>query len=227
MLSLFIPKYFKRSCINLSDGRQSGASLIVSLLMLIVISVLGISLANLSLQGEKASRSDRDRQIALQAAEAALKDAELDIDPQGAVSANSRGDSFDTTSILTFVDGCGAGSGNQYQGMCLPSTSGQPVWQTIDLTDTSTNSVSVTFGKFTGQTMVVGKGAFPTQFPRYIIEAVPDVDIAGIADMGQAENPNAGNTAKKYIYRITAIGFGSNVNTQVVLQSFYRKALKS
>jgi type IV pilus assembly protein PilX len=67
--------------------------------MLIVVLMLSISLAMVSLQGEKASRSDRDRQIALNAAEAALKDAEMDIDPQ-VVLANGRSNLFDATSNL-------------------------------------------------------------------------------------------------------------------------------
>ena len=58
-----------------ASGRQRGASLIVSLLMLVAVLVLGISAAQIALQGEKASRNDRDRQIAFQAAEAALMDA--------------------------------------------------------------------------------------------------------------------------------------------------------
>ncbi|MFZ6845989.1 pilus assembly PilX family protein [Undibacterium sp. RuTC16W] len=210
-----------------SDIRQSGASLIVSLLMLIVVLILGLSLANMSLQGEKASRSDRDRQIALQAAEASLKDAELDIDPQGTPSVNARGDSFDATSIISFIEGCTANNSSPIQGMCLPSKSGLPIWQTVDLKDSSSSAVAVEFGKFTGQTMVIGKSSFPAQLPRYIIEAVPDVDPGGVADTGQAESPNDTNSAQKYIYRITAIGFGANATTQVVLQSFYRKALKS
>lgn len=210
-----------------SGLKQSGASLIVSLLMLIVVLILGLSLANMSLQGEKASRSDRDRQIALQAAEAALKDAELDIDPQGTPYANSRGDSFDATSIISFIDGCVADNTSASQGMCLPSKSGLPIWQTADLSNASSSAVAVAFGRFTGQTMVTGKSSFPSQVPRYIIEAVSDVDPGGVADTGQAESPNDANSAKKYIYRITAIGFGANATTQVVLQSFYRKALKS
>lgn len=196
--------------------RQGGASLIVSLLMLIVILVLSLSLASMSLQGEKASRSDRDRQIAVQAAEAALKDAEMDIDPQIVVAA-TRKEIFDASSNLFFEEGCASGVSNPYQGMCAPAASGQkPTWQTVDISDDKTDSKSVPFGRFTGQTMLVGKSSFPAKLPRYIIEAVQDVEA------GQ----NAGESTK-YIFRITAIGFGPNEHTQVVLQSFYRKAVKS
>jgi type IV pilus assembly protein PilX len=199
-----------------SKKQQRGASLIISLLMLIVVLLLSISLTTISLQSEKAARSDRDRQIALMAAEAALKDAEMDIDPQIPL-AGGRSNVFDATSNLYFEAGCATGNGNLYQGMCAPSASGETaVWLTADLSKDSSDSPSVQYGRFTGQTMVTGKGAFPAKLPRYIIEAVQDVEGGQKAD-----------EQTKYLFRITAIGFGPNPETQVVLQSFYRKALKS
>lgn len=197
-------------------NKQRGASLIVSLLMLIVVLMLSISLAMVSLQGEKASRSDRDRQIALNAAEAALKDAEMDIDPQIAL-AGGRSNLFDATSNLFFEAGCASGDGNLYQGMCAAAVEGQkPTWITVDIADDSAGSASVKYGRFTGQTMVTEKGSFPAKLPRYIIEAVQDTEAGGKAD-----------DQTKYIFRITAVGFGPNSNAKVVLQSFYRKAVKS
>jgi type IV pilus assembly protein PilX len=59
---------------------QQGAALIVSLLMLVAVMLLGVSAAHIALEGEKASRNDRDRQLAFQAAEAGLMDAEMDIE---------------------------------------------------------------------------------------------------------------------------------------------------
>jgi type IV pilus assembly protein PilX len=56
--------------------------------------------------------------------------------------------------------------------------------------------------------MVTGKGSFPAKLPRYIIEAVQDLEAGRKAD-----------EQTKYIFRITAIGFGANSDTQVVLQS--------
>lgn len=188
----------------------------MSLMMLIVVLILSIALATVSLQGEKASRSDRDRQIALMAAEAALKDAEMDIDPQ-IVLANGRSGLFDPTSNLYFDANCASGDGNLYQGLCLPALAGQtPVWFVADITSDASSSPSVKFGRFTGQTMVTGKGSFPAKLPRYIIEAVQDLEAGRKAD-----------EQTKYIFRITAVGFGANPDTQVVLQSFYRKAERS
>jgi type IV pilus assembly protein PilX len=60
------------------DQAQRGAALLIALLMLIVLLMLGIAAARIGLQSEKVSRNRRDRQIAWQAAEAAMLDAEYD-----------------------------------------------------------------------------------------------------------------------------------------------------
>ena len=57
-----------------------------------------------------------------------------------------------------------------------------------------------------------GGGSLPARAPRYIIELMP------LVRAGEDASRRAGN-----LYRITAIGFGARANTQVVLQSFYRK----
>jgi type IV pilus assembly protein PilX len=203
---------------------QQGVSLVVALLMLIAVLMLGISAAQMALQGEKASRNDRDRQIAFQAAEAALKDAELDI--QNSPDAGlSRSNGFlekpgnDASVRLDFADGCGAGESNLSLGLCAPAvTGGIPVWQTVDLLDDdSTTTKSVPYGKYTGQTMQTGKGFLPGKPSRYIVEIL-NFNQAG--QLASAENPGGGT---QYLYRITAIGFGARDTTKVVLQSYYHK----
>lgn len=85
----------------------------------------------------------------------------------------------------------------------------------IDFGNTDSDAASVPFGRFTGQTLPQGTDAgaspFPAQLPRYIIELMTDHSV------GQATN-------SFYIYRITAVGFGTDSKTQAVLQSFYRKS---
>lgn len=194
--------------------QQRGASLIVSLLMLVAVLMLGISAAQISLQGEKASRNDRDRQIAFQAAEAALQDAEMDI--ENSPDAKSRSALFSENPVVTdFIDGCGAGDSNTNLGLCATASPGSPaVWLTVDFTDAAASSTkSVPFGNFTGQKMQTGKGSLPSKLPRYIIEVLGYNAAGTVTD---SEN-------KKYFYRITAMGFGARESTQVVLQAFYRK----
>ena len=56
--------------------RQSGVSLVVVLLLLVIVSMLGIASMQIAMMGERGARNDRDMQIAWQSAEAALVDAE-------------------------------------------------------------------------------------------------------------------------------------------------------
>jgi type IV pilus assembly protein PilX len=57
--------------------RQRGASLIVSLIFLVVMAMLGVTLASMTGLEERMAGGTRDRNLALQSAEAALYDAEL------------------------------------------------------------------------------------------------------------------------------------------------------
>jgi type IV pilus assembly protein PilX len=188
--------------------KQLGASLVVTLLMLIAVLLLSASAAHIALQGEKASRNDRDRQVALQAAEAALMDAELDI--EGA----SRSDLFHPNSMMGFEGpGCGA-SVDKFLGLCVRAQEGDaPLWKTVDLLDTSNDAKTVPYGLFTGQSFQTGNGSLPAKPPRYLIELVRYTKAGTAAEQ-------EGTT---YFYLITAIGFGARDTTHVVLQTFYRK----
>lgn len=182
--------------------RARGAALVMALFMLVMIALMGVSAAQLALQGEKAARGERDRHIAFQSAEEALMDAENDIEG----SAGVRGALF-APDGPGFAEGCGAGSTNL--GLCLPAAEGAaPVWQRIDLAD----AAAVPYGTFTGASMQTGNGFLPFRKPRYIIEQMPDTQAGEDAGPGQG-----------HLYRVTAIGFGTRESSQVVLQSFYRK----
>jgi type IV pilus assembly protein PilX len=66
--------------------KQTGAILVVSLIMLLVMTLMGLSgMQTTSLQ-EKMSSNMRDQNIAFQAAESVLRDAEADIVSSGRVS---------------------------------------------------------------------------------------------------------------------------------------------
>ncbi len=188
-------------------------SLIIALVMLVAVLLLGSSAAQIALQGEKASRNDRDRQIAFQAAEAALMDAELDIE-NSPDPAKSRSTMFSKESALGFPgegeEGCQSGKA---LGLCKRAPQGAtPVWQTIDFADDSAATArAVPYGRFTGQAFQIDKASLPCKLPRYVIEL-----------MAYTKH---GESAEKltYFYRITAVGFGARDTTQVMLQTFYRK----
>ncbi len=190
-----------------------GVALVTALLMLVAVAMLGLSAAQLALQGEKASRNDRDHQIAFQAAEAALLDAELDI--RGSpIASRSRSSLFNPKSTQGFVPGCGKGANNRFLGLCESSATATPDWLLVDLQEVAANKVrTVAYGTFTGRVFPIGQGSLPSQLPRYLIEILPDRTPGLPADGAQP----------RFLYRITAIGFGVRHQTKVVLQSFYRK----
>ncbi len=182
---------------------QTGASLIMVLLILLVVSVLGVGGAQIALMSERGARNDRDQQIAWQAAEAGLLDAESDIfDPLA-----TRHATFDSKSQTAFESGCG--SAGTIRGLCALPVAGKPAWLTANFTDTSATSTSVGYGTFTGQTFSAGAvGIQPALAPRYIIEIVPD-------SIGDKSDPS-------FVYRVTTMGFGPRQDIQAVLQTLYR-----
>lgn len=196
-------------------SRQSGASLIVVLLILIVVSILGVGGAQIALLAERGARNDRDMQVAWQAAEAALQDAEFDIHGPGTGNRNAVLGSLQNTNI--FVADCGTNvtSGAiSTLGLCALPVSGKPAWQKVDFTLTGSNARTVEFGHFTGRSFAANasasNGIEPFQAPRYVIEPIPD---PGERDL---------SSASKYLFRVTAMGFGPRDDIQAVTQIIYR-----
>jgi type IV pilus assembly protein PilX len=191
-------------------SRQGGMSLILVMMILTIVSLLGVAGIQIATMGERSARNDRDMQVAWQAAEAALIDAEFDI--FGPTSSVRRSIFKNSNDISNFVAGC-SNTGN-YVGLCTPSTSGKPVWLTVDFTDTSSSARTTAFGTYTGRSFSAGGlGVQPAQLPRYIIEAIVDT-----------EQSNLFISPPKYIYmyRVTAMGFGPRKEIQAVLQMIYR-----
>lgn len=191
-----------------------GAALLMCLLILIVVSMLGTSAAQLALMGEHSARNDRDRQIAFQSAEAALMDAEMDIE-NSPDPVHSRSSLFASGELHKFIDSCGSGEENIHLGLCSRAPDGSVVsWLAVDFLDADpVTAKSVPYGKFTGQSFQVGAGSLPARLPRYVIESMPYPISGHGADLG----------AQTYFYRITALGFGMQETTHVALQTFYRK----
>lgn len=187
--------------------RVRGFSMVVVLIILGILSLLGVAATHMTLLAERSSRYDRDWQIAYQSAEAALLDAEIDIRGPNPY-ASRRVSQFANTSLLGFTAGCGTSGSDR--GLCLPSAAGKPVWYQVDFLDTSANAPTIEFGQFTGRVLDYGStGVRPSRKPRYIIEVIPD------------QQPGFGTN--RYMYRVTAMGFGPREDTQAVLQMFFRK----
>ncbi|RPH65610.1 MAG: hypothetical protein EHM83_05975 [Burkholderiales bacterium] len=178
-----------------SPRRQRGASLFVALVMMIAITLIGLASVNLSTSEERMARNARDTNIALQAAEAALRDAEADITTTRSLSGATL---FSATCDQT--DG---------KGLCIPAATGtEQRWETY-LED---GVRSLAYGELTGVPAfrLNEPGGVAAQ-PRYLVEAVPDT-------MGTSLR--AGSA--RYLYRVTALGYGALGGTQVLIQEFFR-----
>ena len=178
---------------NCGARAQRGATLIVAMLMLIILSILAAAGMQTATLEERMAGAAIDRNNAFEAAEAALRDAET------YTFAN-------LTSASGFSAGCGA-------GLCLPSQTATPVWSAIDWQ----GGIPLVYGALTGATPIAGL----TQQPRYVIELFPDLPpTAGNSlTIGNKPESTSGGTA----FRITAMGWGKKPGTQVMLQSDYVK----
>jgi type IV pilus assembly protein PilX len=173
--------------------RQQGASLVIALMFLIVLTILGLVSVRSSTLHERMAGNDRDRAIAFEAAEAALRDAEVDI-------------LDNLTPASPFDEDC-------TNGLCTPATIATPNWQQVAWDD----ATSRVYGDASGA------GDYPVdvdQPPRYIVELLPDLPAgAGNSLNANVRSSTSGGTA----YRITARGWGRRDTTQVMLQSVYVK----
>lgn len=194
--------------------RQRGVTLVIVLMLLVIVTLLGIGGARIALLGERTTRNERDYQIAWQAAEAALMDAQFDIRGPNTDSAE-RVALFTPDDISKFVPNCNTSA--DFRGLCSPSE-GKPVWAVVDFLDDSANAPTVAYGTFTGRDFDSGStGVKPAHVPRYMIEVVRDQ-----TPMGSAASNNT-TKAPPIMYRITAMGFGPREETQVVLQIAFKK----
>lgn len=89
-------------------ARQRGAVLVVSLLLLLVMTILGLGASQSTRLQERMAGNQRDQEIALQSAEASLRAAELRLSPTNPIVATCRtpgGSACDAYEMRTFVDG--------------------------------------------------------------------------------------------------------------------------
>ncbi len=193
--------------------KQQGAALIVALIMLVLMTLVGVTAMQVTTVQEKMVANSRDLNVAFQAAETALL----------------RGEYY----VKNMQDGIFSSTCQTRWGLCLPnkSTAIKPIWTTIDWTSTDPDenpSLEYGYEQKVSQpqippteTAVDKVKPFPdgtvAKQPRYIIE-----DITSIAGGGQL-------SSDKGLYRITAQGYGQAVDdngqplARVMLQSIFKK----
>jgi type IV pilus assembly protein PilX len=177
---------------------QNGAVLIISLIMLLLITLIGISGSHVTGLEEKMTGNMRDENLAFQAAETALRAGESVVKlnpPAFSVGSNGTGG----TGLYTTV-----GTGAQSSGY----------WQTVDWN----NSTAV--ATYSGGSLNNVNSA-----PRYIIEELPSSTSTSTMTNtgGSLEVGVAGSSQAVSWYRITARGTGGTENAVVILQSIFKR----
>jgi type IV pilus assembly protein PilX len=188
-----------------SRRAERGLALVCALMLMLAAMAIGVAVVRGAFALLAAAHNERDRDVALAAAEAALRDAEHDIAGAGMAPSPERAAHFAPAGAAAFVAGCGRGADDL--GLCLAT--GPPAWQTLDLADAN-NPALVPYGRFTGGVLAVGRGMLPARLPAYVIERIA---------------PAGASAQQGTFYRVTAIGFGTRASTQAVLQSVYRLPL--
>jgi type IV pilus assembly protein PilX len=161
--------------------RQQGAVLVISLIILLVLTVLGIAAMQSTTMEEKMAGNARNRDLAFQSAEAALREGEAYIEN------------------LTTTTGFSGAGGLYSEADLAPDWTSSSVW-----TGARTYSSGVIQGV--------------AQQPKYYIKILA---VVSAPRTSKVLPPNVGGTVT--IFRITAKGWGSTTNSQVVLQSRYGK----
>lgn len=186
--------------------QQAGVALFMSLIMLLIITVLGLSSVQTTTLQERMARNARDSNLAFLAAESALKDAEAVIE-----TFNTVDDSF----------GIDPKDANPRQ--CLPSPNAaagryheldyncQPNWEQVDWEGNT--------GFYTATVLVEGVASQP----KYIIEHVKTLsafeDRLNLTNIG--EDLGAGRVQ---IFRVTAYGTGGTDTARAMIQSTYGRS---
>ena len=181
-------------------GRQRGLSLITALLFMVATLILGVSVMSINVMQERMIGNTKDHDLAMQAAEAALRDGELDASELGPTAV--------------FRDACTA-------GLCTPPSqratpSALPVHDASLGFDWNNDANVRKYGQYTNTAAHPITG-FPTVAgqPRYVIEKLGAMGV--VAGDSLLSSPTERGTA----YRITARATGARDDTVVILQSIY------
>lgn len=176
-----------------SRNGQQGVALIMSLVMLLILTILGVSSVQTTSMEERMSRNQRDNNMAFQAAESAIREAE------SYMGTNS--------SLLPFQNSNSAG---RYD---VPDN-GAVDLSTFDWATASNNSR----GFATIETSITGVADQPKYIIEWIKTVISDEDRLNLDNIGQ--DTGSGRTQ---IFRVTAYGTGATDSAHVMIQTTYGK----
>ena len=176
--------------------RPRGMALYPAMLFLLVLAILGVAALSATIMEERMAGNSKDQNLAVQAAEAGLRDAEAD--------------------ILANVTGASAFTQTCTDGLCTPpSTWDTPTSADIsNLVDWGNPAVTRAYGSKT----TAGSVALVAAQPVYVIEKLSTLPAQAGRSVGLGVAPTVpGGVA----YRVTVRATGARAETRVILQSIY------
>ncbi|HYL88943.1 MAG TPA: PilX N-terminal domain-containing pilus assembly protein [Burkholderiales bacterium] len=199
-------------------SREQGAALVVALMFLIILTLLGLATMTGTTLEERMAGNSRDYNVALQAAEAALRDAEADlkgtgVSPLRAITVTAF--PVDLIGNVTTPSGCQT-TGGTTTGLCIIGSETTQLYNTSTVSWSSGSSTTAAYGQFTGASSLTGVSSQP----RYFMELMQFAD-----GRNKDRVSGASGTVDYYYVRITARGWGQGAQTQVTLQEVFIIAL--
>ncbi len=174
---------------------QQGAVLPITLILMVLMTLVGLSTMSTSVMSERMAGNYNNVNVAFQATEAALRDAEQDLRCEGC-----RDDDAVPIHVINgltgFTDTCRA-------GLCYFNTTDKEVLEDNDTNGDALYDQFLTYGGKTDVDAITGTA----QQAKYIIE-------------GKKVWP-PGAAGWKYYYVITAVGNGKTVNSKSILREKY------
>lgn len=201
-----------------SQNRQHGAALITSLIFLSVLTILGMSTLGTALLESRMAGNARDRNLAFQAAEIGLRDAELFIRDSGRISGNILEESAldanqDWTGQTCTYGFCYNGQAWNANGVNWVAS---PVWENENYWSNALQyqRVPAVAGK------PVGRAGPQLAFnPLYVLPAA--LPLVSRQPEYLIETYSQKSFNNHYYYRITVRGYGMRPGTRVMLQEIY------
>ena len=175
--------------------KQTGVALIVALIMLLLLTIIGVTGMQTTALEERMAGNMRDKELAFESAEAALRDAENFMETVftlGAFNADGTDGYYDNSvrELWKNVDWKGTDTGNSNKAVAASS------------------SIP---GVETGQYVI-----------QYIADSEEEDASGGVNLNNIGQGTGGGNTS---VFRITARGTGASGTATVVLQSIYGRKL--
>lgn len=180
---------------TLQGHRQTGAALVIGLILLLIMTLLGVTAMRGTTLQERMSGALSDQNLSFQAAETALRKGEAELD------------------TITVPDFTKNGWYDNGDGKTRPD------WPDKASDTAETGAGVIAYSAPDGESVSdLGWG----KAPEFYIERMPPVVITAAAGVSKAIGD--GTVKEEYeLYRIVARGFGRNENTVSVIESIYRR----